>query len=255
MKDWYKQLPDNHPAMIAAIDALGWEGKGIMDKLAALLQDIGDFDLTEKILCRNFGFNTRKASRLVGILSDGFQKLREYFAKDSKVLKCFQKDSETSQSFIKLDAQNPHGSTRDLEEKIREEKKEKETLRVSKKTIESKKSSDLPDEKFQITERLERWATEDGFSKQDIERETPNFVDYHRSKGSKFKDWEAAWRNWMRNSKTFSRARAAPKPQQGSYLPGNQIVPGEQREAFSSSDPAEMRAYLEREKQRERQNA
>ncbi len=64
MKDWYKQLPDNHPAMIAAIDALGWEGKGIMDKLASLLQDIGDFELTEKILCRNFGFNTRKGVRL-----------------------------------------------------------------------------------------------------------------------------------------------------------------------------------------------
>lgn len=129
MKDWYKQLPDNHPAMIAAIDALGWEGKGIMDKLASLLQDIGDFELTEKILCRNFGFNTRKASRLVGILSDGFQKLREYFAKDSKVLKCFPKDSETSQSFGKLDAQNPRGSIKE------EEKKEKETLRVSKKAV------------------------------------------------------------------------------------------------------------------------
>lgn len=29
------------------------------------------------------------------------------------------------------------------------------------------------------------------------------FCDYHDSKGSRFKDWDAAWRTWLRNAKRF----------------------------------------------------
>lgn len=39
----------------------------------------------------------------------------------------------------------------------------------------------------------------------DLIRETEKFLDYHRAKGSKFSCWTAAWRNWIRNSQTFSK--------------------------------------------------
>jgi hypothetical protein len=175
MKEWYKQLPDHHPAMQIAIEALGWEGKGIMDRLACLLQEAGDFHLTESMLRRNFGFNSRKASRVLKLIAGGFEKLREYFAKDCKTLKSFAKDSETlecfekdlnvSQSFAKLDPQNPHGSTRDQEEKRREEREEKKEKPAPKKISEE----DIETAKFILekvklvapstkTPNLDKWA-------------------------------------------------------------------------------------------------
>ncbi|KYF64553.1 hypothetical protein [Sorangium cellulosum] len=50
------------------------------------------------------------------------------------------------------------------------------------------------------------------------EAEIAHFLDYHRSKGSRFKDWLAAWRTWQRNGQRFGRggtaapARPPPKP-------------------------------------------
>ena len=44
-------------------------------------------------------------------------------------------------------------------------------------------------------------------------REWPRFVDHHTAKGSTFKDWDAALRNWIRNANKFGgNVRALPKP-------------------------------------------
>jgi len=40
---------------------------------------------------------------------------------------------------------------------------------------------------------------------------TDAFIDFHRAKGSVFKDWTAAWRTWVRNEIKFSRKGTAPK--------------------------------------------
>lgn len=37
----------------------------------------------------------------------------------------------------------------------------------------------------------------------DFPTETAKFLDYHTSKGSTFKDWMAAWRNWIRQAETY----------------------------------------------------
>jgi len=50
------------------------------------------------------------------------------------------------------------------------------------------------------------------------EAEIQHFLDHHRSKGSRFRDWGAAWRTWQRNGLRFGRGgtvapvRAPPKP-------------------------------------------
>jgi hypothetical protein len=41
-----------------------------------------------------------------------------------------------------------------------------------------------------------------------VERETAQFLDYHRAKGNVFKDWRAAWHTWMRNARKFQEQRA-----------------------------------------------
>ena len=42
----------------------------------------------------------------------------------------------------------------------------------------------------------------------DLAREFAAFTDYHHSKGSVFKDWDAALRTWLRNAQRFQRGRA-----------------------------------------------
>lgn len=56
---------------------------------------------------------------------------------------------------------------------------------------------------FEISTELFNWATKNEIVV-DLTQETEKFLDYHRAKGSTFKDWTAAWRNWMRNAKRFA---------------------------------------------------
>lgn len=48
-----------------------------------------------------------------------------------------------------------------------------------------------------------------GFSKQEINDEADRFLNYHHSKGSTFKSWDAAWRTWLGNARKFSRPASA----------------------------------------------
>ncbi|WP_104401795.1 replication protein [Vibrio penaeicida] len=67
-----------------------------------------------------------------------------------------------------------------------------------------KKNTTQAPSDFTVTTELFNWANQNQIQT-DLILETEKFLDYHRAKGSKFKDWTAAWRNWMRNSKRFAR--------------------------------------------------
>ncbi|WP_163833263.1 replication protein [Spartinivicinus ruber] len=66
----------------------------------------------------------------------------------------------------------------------------------------AKRATPAP-EKFQLTPELVQWASEK-FIQVDLVIETEKFLDYHRAKGSTFKCWASAWRNWMRNAEKFA---------------------------------------------------
>jgi hypothetical protein len=42
---------------------------------------------------------------------------------------------------------------------------------------------------------------------ENVEEERDRFVDHHRAKGSRFSDWDAAWRTWSRNARDFRERR------------------------------------------------
>lgn len=78
----------------------------------------------------------------------------------------------------------------------------------------AKLSLPVPDP-FVVTAELVNWAREEApLVNQALE--TPKFVDWHKSKGSRFKDWTAAWRNWMRNAQAYAARDAAARPQRQS---------------------------------------
>lgn len=66
-------------------------------------------------------------------------------------------------------------------------------------------STPTPDH-FSIGDDLKEWASTNVPSL-DVEAETEKFLDHHRSKGNKFKDWNSAWRKWMRNAAEWGKAR------------------------------------------------
>lgn len=55
-------------------------------------------------------------------------------------------------------------------------------------------------EDFKITSQMWQWLEDNklGLSVPVVERETAQFLDHHRAKGSLMVNWEAAWRTWMR---------------------------------------------------------
>lgn len=49
-------------------------------------------------------------------------------------------------------------------------------------------------------------AQKRGFSQQEIDDEADRFSNYHRSKQSQFRDWNAAWETWLSNARKFGKS-------------------------------------------------
>jgi hypothetical protein len=54
-----------------------------------------------------------------------------------------------------------------------------------------------------ITDDMRTWAARE-VPGVDVDREHPNFLDHHRSKGTRMIDWVAGWRKWMRNAAYYA---------------------------------------------------
>ncbi len=90
----------------------------------------------------------------------------------------------------------------DAPEKSREEKRREEEIAPRGAPEKTKRATQLPPD-FKPSQALLDFAWKIGLEA--VVKETEAFEDYHRSKGSTFKDWDAAWRTWMRNAKKFER--------------------------------------------------
>lgn len=58
---------------------------------------------------------------------------------------------------------------------------------------------------FALSAQMRSFAIDRGVANPDAEFEA--FADHHQAKGSKFHNWEAAWRTWCRNSEKFRGGR------------------------------------------------
>ncbi len=63
-----------------------------------------------------------------------------------------------------------------------------------------------PPTDFAVTPDHRAWAARN-VPQVNIRSETEKFLDHFRAKGAKFRDWNAAWRNWMRNAVKFDSDR------------------------------------------------
>jgi DNA-binding transcriptional MocR family regulator len=72
----------------------------------------------------------------------------------------------------------------------------------------NKRACTLP-EGWVVSNKNIQDALERNFSNEEIKHESHQFSNYHFSKGTKFKDWDAAWRTWLGNSRKFTKARSS----------------------------------------------
>jgi hypothetical protein len=75
---------------------------------------------------------------------------------------------------------------------------------------------------FVVTEELVDWAKMET-PLVNTTLETPKFVDWHKSKGSKYKDWTAAWRNWMRNAQNYAIRDAGTRQSPRQVVPESRL--------------------------------
>lgn len=69
----------------------------------------------------------------------------------------------------------------------------------------NKRSIPFPKD-FEVTEEMFDWAVSLGIKPEGVKPTTLHFKDHHEANGNKFTNWNAAWRNWMRNAVKFSGA-------------------------------------------------
>lgn len=94
-----------------------------------------------------------------------------------------------------------------------------------------KRANQIPDG-YTLSEDLLKW-TRVAHPSVNIAHEFEQFRDYHRAKGSTMKDWDAAWRTWVRNSVKFARTESKPsdaslwdKPLELQVVPDEDVQPG-----------------------------
>lgn len=76
------------------------------------------------------------------------------------------------------------------------------------KTRARKPETTTPDE-FPLDLSRRGWFKDQGLEQLGVKIsfETAQFLDHHRAKGSRFRDWDAAWKTWMRNAGRFAIER------------------------------------------------
>lgn len=83
-----------------------------------------------------------------------------------------------------------------------------------------KKAISFP-ETFSVSDQIRKWALAN--SCPDPNSEFEGFRDHHVSKGNIFKDWEAAFRTWLRNAKKFQKGTSDGK--QSNTSPTRAVAP------------------------------
>jgi hypothetical protein len=107
-----------------------------------------------------------------------------------------------------LDARvTPERRQGDAPEESRGEAEERQKIDCA----DAPKRKSLVPEGWEPTNELIASLEAEGLQKEKILSEVPKFRDHHRSRGTLFRDFPAAFRNWMRNAKEW----AAAKPDSG----------------------------------------
>lgn len=69
----------------------------------------------------------------------------------------------------------------------------------------ARKRATPPPDSFEVTEVMAQWAKAQGLPAEQVIPQTERFLDHYRGQGKAMKDWDAAWRNWIRKGVEFRK--------------------------------------------------
>lgn len=73
--------------------------------------------------------------------------------------------------------------------------------------VKSKRASTAMPEGLALDDAMRKFAGDRGYAGVNVERMFERFLNHHRAKGSRFADWQAAWRTWVGNQVQFDTQR------------------------------------------------
>lgn len=76
----------------------------------------------------------------------------------------------------------------------------------------AKRATQIP-ETWIPSDSTRKWADSEGFTEAEVDSQILRFVDHWRGKGETRKDWDATFRNWMRNAREWGHLQAKPPGQ------------------------------------------
>lgn len=106
--------------------------------------------------------------------------------------------------------QTPRQNSSHIEEEEDQEEEEDLLGKPSREGAATRRRAVALPSNFALTDSMRLWAKET-MPGVNIEWETEQFQDWHRSHGKTYKDWEAAWRNWMRKARPTMVVAEQPK--------------------------------------------
>lgn len=190
-----------HPLIDEMCDELGNDAYRFLTILTDLWQEIGEFEITAKLLKQRCRINAQKSERII-------ERFSKYFQESLKILKLVEESSEILNNLEEssgklnkveesstLDGENTDGRNKSITRKD----KDKDINNIKTK----KEKSSLTPEVFEINEILQQWLDSKNYPRAWAEYEIEGFLDHHRNKQSKFTDWNGAFRTWCKNGESY----------------------------------------------------
>lgn len=89
---------------------------------------------------------------------------------------------------------------------VKEERLKEDIGAAGPKASRKRAETDVPDI-FPVTDAMREYAARKGVTGTAVDEETERFLLSHRAKGTRFRDWNAAWRTWISRVKTYAPAQ------------------------------------------------
>jgi hypothetical protein len=185
---WFDQHTENgHASSVTSVTLLSAIfGDNISSEFASALLDVGWLEEDEDgVQVPNFDRHISETAK-TRALNNARQQRRRATGHDSDAKESRQKrDSTVTREEKRREEETPPYSPPSGNEQTKNGKKRKPTT--------------PPPDDFEVTDKMWEWARGKGIPDQVVRRETEQFLNHHRAKDSRFRDWQMAWRTWLTN--------------------------------------------------------
>lgn len=215
----------DHPLIDEMCDELGNDAYRFLTILTDLWQEIGEFEITAKLLKQRCRINAQKSERII-------ERFSKYFKESLKILKLVEESSEILNNLEEssgklnkveesstLEGENTDGRNKSITRKdIDKDKDIKEkTVSITNGKTKKKKSeeTDAPD-LYPVDEKLSEWLSSKNYPVDWAEYEIAKCLRWFQEKSRKRSNWYLTILNWLEKADIENNSLAKWKSRQSS---------------------------------------